>query len=148
MKKTLPILSSFAFFMPLTAAAGDLQFQYLSPSFNGVGYSSHVQTIENTEFTRKQAYKAQLKADAAAAAAAANNTLLSKFINNFESRIYAQLSQQLANQMFSDSGANTGSFDFQGTTISWSKDSSSVNLTVSDGTGTTTITVPIGTFKF
>ena len=37
------------------ANASDLTHQWKSPSFSGQGYSSHVLTIENQEFSRKQA---------------------------------------------------------------------------------------------
>lgn len=148
MNKALIFL--FLIFIPCSSFAGDLKFQYYSPSFNGVGYSSHVLTIENIEQTRAKAWQDKIKADAAAAALAANNTLMSKFITNFESRVYAQLSQQLASNMFADGAATSGRFSFQDLSITWQKspDNTSVTLNVSDSTGSTVITVPIGQFKF
>jgi len=107
-------------------------------------------TIENLEFSRRQAQEAQKKAEADAAKAAAQNTNLSKFMNNLESRIYAQLSLQLSNAMFSD-GSTSGTMAFQGSTISWIKDTvaGTISLTVIDETGNKTdITVPMGSFKF
>ena len=78
----------------ISNAYGEQVFQFKSPAFSGIGYSSHVQTIENTEQTRKKAIEdAKLQA-AKDAAAAAKNTNLQKFLNNFESRVYAQLSTQ------------------------------------------------------
>ena len=133
-----------------TAFASQMTFGFKNPEFSGDGFSSHVLTIENEEYTRKQALIAQQKADAAAAAAAASNTNLSKFLNNLESRIYAQLSLQLSNAMFSD-GSTSGTMDFEGSTISWIKDNTAqtIDLTVIDASGNRTdITVPIGSFKF
>jgi len=133
-----------------TAFASEMTFGFKNPEFSGDGFSSHVLTIENEEYTRKQSLIAQQKADAAAAAAAASNTNLSKFLNNLESRIYAQLSLQLSNAMFSD-GSTTGTMQFEGSTISWIKDTTTqtIDLTVIDATGNRTdITVPIGSFKF
>ena len=72
------------------------------------------------------------------------------FMNNLESRIYAQLSLQLSNAMFAD-GATTGTLNFEGSQITWIKDTvaQTINLTVIDATGNKTdITVPIGSFKF
>jgi len=67
---------------------------------------------------------------------------------NVESRIYAQLSKQLADAMFSD-GANSGEMDFQGTSISWLKTATDVTLTITETNGNRTdITVPIGEFAF
>lgn len=123
---------------------------FKNPTFSGEGYSSHVLTIENEEFSRKQAIQQQKKAAADAVIAAAQNTNLAKFLNNLESRIYAQLSLQLSNAMFSD-GSTTGTVNFEGSTINWIKDTSKqvIALSVIDANGNKTdITVPIGSFKF
>jgi hypothetical protein len=130
--------------------ASQMTFGFKNPEFNGDGFSSHALTIENEEYARKQSVESAKKAQADAAAAAAANTNLSKFLNNVESRIYAQLSLQLSNAMFSD-GSTTGTMKFEGSTISWIKDTTAqtISLTVIDATGNRTdITVPIGSFKF
>jgi hypothetical protein len=138
----------------LNSNAGELIFQFNSPAFSGQGYSAHVLTIEQLEATRRQKQKDEAKAAEDAAARAKNNTNISKFLNNLESRIYAQLSKQLADQMFSDGSANTGTVDFQGSSITWEKlyDSGSatqVQLTIRDSQGTVTqVVVPIASFSF
>ena len=136
--------------MTTTASATQMTYQFSNPTFSGVGFSSHVLTIENEEFTRKQAIEQQKAADVASALAAAQNTNLQKFLNNLESRIYAQLSLQLSNAMFSGT-ATSGSMDFQGSTISWIQDVSTntIDLTIVDPTGNmTNVSVPMGGFKF
>ena len=40
--------------IPSSVGANELQFGFKSPAFNGVGYSSHVLTIDNQEQTRRQ----------------------------------------------------------------------------------------------
>ncbi len=72
--------------------AAELVHQFNSPAFSGQGYSSHVLTIEQLEASRKQKLKDEAKAAADAAERAKNNTNIAKFLNNLESRIYAQLS--------------------------------------------------------
>lgn len=132
------------------ASASEMTYKFSNPSFSGDGFSSHALTIEQQEFTRKQAIAQQQKADADAAAAAARNTNLAKFLNNVESRIYAQLSLQLSNAMFSD-GSTTGTMQFEGSTITWVKDTTAqtITLTIVDASNNRTdITVPIGSFKF
>lgn len=132
------------------AISGELVFTFKNPSFSGEGWSSHVLTIENQEYARKKAIEADRKAKEDALAAAATNTNLNKFLNNLESRIYAQLSLQLSNAMFAD-GSTTGTLDFQGSTISWIKDSTAgtIALTIIDDKGSRTeIVVPTGSFKF
>jgi hypothetical protein len=135
-----------------SALAGQITYGFKNPAFGDdpAAWSSQAMTIENLEFSRRQAQDAQKKAETDAAKAAAQNTNLSKFMNNLESRIYAQLSLQLSNAMFSD-GSTSGTMAFQGSTISWIKDTvaGTISLTVIDETGNKTdITVPMGSFKF
>ena len=148
--RKIGVICVFLMTIPTLASASEMTFGFKNPQFSGDGFSSHVLTIENEEYTRKQSVIAQQKAAADAAAAAADNTNLSQFLNNLESRIYAQLSLQMSNAMFSD-GSTTGTMQFEGSTISWIKDSTAqtIALTVIDATGNRTdITVPIGSFKF
>ena len=146
-------IAPFYIFFGLLATpvfASEMVFGFKNPTFSGDGYSSHMLTIENEEFSRRKAREAEKKAADEAAKSAAGNTNLNKFLNNLESRIYAQLSLQLSNVMFAD-GATTGTMQFEGSTISWLKDSvaQTVTLTIIDATGNRTdVTVPIGSFKF
>jgi curli production assembly/transport component CsgF len=128
---------------------GEQVFQFKSPSFSGIGYSSHVQTIENTEFNRKKAIEdAKLQA-AKDAAAAAKNTNLQKFLNNFESRVYAQLSTQLINNLFGENPQDSGTVTIEGNTIQYTKTADTIILHVTAADGTvTTVEIPIGTLKF
>ena len=131
------------------ANAGELIHQFNSPAFSGVGYSSHVLTIEQIEASRKKAIADTEKAAMDQAARDAKNTNLSKFLVNVESRIYAQLSKQLADSMFAEGSGTQGSMNFQGTSISWVKTETDVTLTIIETNGNRTdVTVPIGSFGF
>ena len=124
-------------------------YTFKSPSFNGNGYGTYVLTIENQEFTRRAQVATDIQTALQAQAAAANNTNLAKFLNNLESRIYAQISQNLATAMFASGGSTSGTLNFEGNTIFWSKDSTNVYLTVTDTVGNQTqVTVPLGQFQF
>ena len=63
MKKTLV---SLGIFLSLSTASqsAELVHQFNSPSFSGVGYSSHALTIYGQELSRKLAIAAEKKADA------------------------------------------------------------------------------------
>ena len=89
-----------------------------------------------------QAYKEELARDS-------NNTTLARFIRNLESRIYAELSRQLVDNMFGEAKSTSGSFTLEGNQVDYSTNGETVTLTIneSDG-GTTTISVPIGNFTF
>lgn len=134
-----------------TLQAEPLDFQFKSPSFNGNGYSAHVLTIENQEHSRKQELKDKIEAELDKAKRESEDTNLNKFLNNLESRIYAQISQDLATAMFADDGSapSSGTLNFEGNIIYWNKDSTAINLQVTDLTGTTTtLAIPLGDFNF
>ena len=138
-----------AVFFISVAFAGDLTHQWKSPAFSGIGYSAHVLTIENQEFSRKKALKEKKEAAERQLLRDAANTNLSKFMKNVESRIYAQLSKQLVDSMFGEDSGTSGTVTFEGTTISYIKSSDTVELTIESPDGSTTvITVPIGDFTF
>jgi phage tail sheath protein FI len=142
------IISVLASVIAFTAHA-QLVHQFNSPSFSGQGYSSHVLTIEQLEASRRKSIADAQKSAADQAARDAKNTNLAKFLVNVESRIYAQLSKQLADAMFAEGSADTGSFDFQGTNISYVKTGTDVTLTIVDVSGNRTeITVPLSSFSF
>jgi len=153
MKKLLLALA-VAPSLVLSAPLADYSFK--SPAFNGSGYSSHVLTIENQENTRRAQVAKDIQAALDKAAAAANNTNIAKFMNNLESRIYAQISQNLATAMFANNNCSSsngvgcsGTLNFEGNTIFWNKDSTNIYLQVTDTTGNqTTVTVPLGSFQF
>ena len=144
-----PVLVLLALLPLATVAAPLPDFTFKSPAFNGQGYSSHVLTIENQEQTRRKAAEDKIQAALEKEATEKKNSNISKFMNNLESRIYAQISQNLATAMFANGGATSGTLNFEGNTIFWTKDSSNIYLTVTDTVGThTTITVPLGQFIF
>lgn len=145
-------LALFVGFTTITSSslAAELVHQFQSPAFiPGNGFSSHVLSIHQLEESKKKELKAEREAQIAKDELAKKSTNLSKFLVNVEARIYAQLSKQLADQLFSEGGGDSGSMEFQGTNISWVKSSSDVTLTIIEATGgTTTITVPIASFAF
>jgi hypothetical protein len=129
--------------------ADPLVQQFKSPSFNGYGWSQHVQAIDAQERSREQAIKDAEAAKAALARAEASNTPLAKFMALFTSQVYAQLATQLSNNLFAEGSANQGMFNLDGNTISYVKTGTAVTLTVVDANGNTTVvTVPIATFAF
>ena len=124
-------------------------YTFKSPSFNGNGYSAHVLTIENQEHSRKEQIKKEIQAALDKAKNDANNTNISKFLNNLESRIYAQISQNVATAMFAEGGSTSGTLNFEGNIINWTKSSTEITLNVTDYIGSTTaISIPLGSFQF
>ena len=133
-----------------TVVASEVVHQFQSPAFiPGNGFSQHVLTMHQLEEAKKKELKAERDAAIAKAETAAKQTNLSKFLVNVEARIYAQLSKQLADQMFTEGSATSGSMNFQGSNISWVKTGTDVTLTIIEANGgRTDITVPIASFAF
>jgi hypothetical protein len=131
-----------------TASASEIVHQFNSPSFSGVGYSSHVMTIYNMELTRKLAIAAEKKAEQLKAEQDAKNTTMARFISNLESRVYNELARQITEKLFEGTGTQVqGTFAFNGGTISYVKTGNLITITITDANGNiTTMTVPIGDF--
>ena len=135
----------------LSVNADKMTHQFKSPSFSGIGTSSHYLTIENQEFNRKEANKAELKAYKEQLKRDAENTTLARFIRNLESRIYAQLSRQLVDALFGENPSTSGILELMGNTIEYSvsEDGLMITLKITDADGNVTeITLPIGSFTF
>jgi len=150
-KKHQSIIVILAIFLASNSLAGPLpDYSFKSPAFNGNGYSTHELTKYNLEQTRAKEIQQAMESKAAALKAEAKNTPINQFMVNLESRIYAQISQNLATAMFADGAATTGSMTFQGNTIFWNKNgTTSITLMVTDTLGNnTTIEVPLGQFTF
>jgi hypothetical protein len=149
MNRCIPIALSILLSLSSSSLANDLQFQFKSPSFSGIGFSAHVLTIDNLEASRRQKIAEDKKAEAASAASAAKNTNLAKFLNNLESRVYATLSQKIAEQLFSDNGNTSGTFDIASNNVQWSSDGSQITLRITDAAGSVTeVVVPYGSLAW
>jgi len=132
-----------------SVTADEMVHKFKNPSFNGVGTSSHYLTIENQEFNRKKAIKEEIKAYREELEREKENTTLARFIRNLESRIYAQLSRQLVEQLFGETPSTGGVLELMGNTIEYSVDGDYITLKITDADGNTTeITLPIGSFTF
>jgi len=158
MKNLMLVLTTLIFTLDYNLLASELTQEFKNPAFSGNGYSSHVLSINQLEVQRENKVFDDAKSAAAAAERAEKNTTINKFIANVESRIYANLSKQLVDNMFGtscDSSTTTcptsGTADIEGASIYWVKDTTTeiITLTITADDGTvTTMSVPIGDFQF
>jgi Type VIII secretion system (T8SS), CsgF protein len=156
------ILVSVGLMLSATVAQAELVHQFKNPAFSGIGFSSHVLTIDSIEKSRRDAIEADKKATIAKAEAELLNTPLNRFMGLFQSQVYAQLATQLSNNLFTNKCAaadgttipgcvnpTTGNFALDGNTVTWAKANDKVTLTVVDAKGTVTkVIVPIASFSF
>jgi hypothetical protein len=135
--------------LSFSVSADQITHKFKSPSFNGINTSSHWLTIENQEFSRKSDIADEIKAYQDELARDAENTTLARFIRNLESRIYAELSRQLVNNLFGETMSESGILELEGNIIQYFVDGDFITLIITDADGNeTTIVLPIGSFSF
>jgi hypothetical protein len=146
----LVVFSGLILFSTLLQSS-ELTQEFKNPSFSGNGYSNHVLSIDQLERQRAQKIKDDKAAKEREAKRDEDNKTINRFIANVESRIYANLSKQLVDNMFGDTGQTSGTAEIEGATIVWNKDVDlgiiSITITAEDGS-ITTLTVPVGDFGF
>lgn len=129
--------------------ADQIVHKFKNPSFSGINTSSHYLTIENQEFNRKMSIKEEIKAIQEQLERDKENTTLARFIRNLESRIYAQLSRQLVENLFGETPSTAGVLSLEGNTIEYSIENDIITLKITDADGNITeIQLPIGDFAF
>ena len=139
----------FAFIIAQNLNSDEMVHKFKSPSFSGIGTSAHYLTIENQQYTRKMTVKAELKAIQDEIERDKENTTLARFIRNLESRIYAQLSRQLVENLFGETASDSGVLELEGNRIEYNVVDGIITLNITDSDGnTTTISLPIGSFTF
>ena len=143
-----------------TLSAAELQHNFNSPAFSGIGYSSHVLTIKQLEDQAKDKNKAAQAAAEAKAISDAANTPQAQFVANLQSRIYAQLSKQITDTLFGATGQPAcqgngcaGQVSIGGNTVNWSlsSDGKYINVRIVNDANPgqyTDMKVPVGTFAF
>lgn len=145
----------FACFLA-TPAQAELVFNFNSPAFSGNGYSTHVLTIHQLEQQRRDKIATDEQAVLDRAERDIRNTNAYKFQNNLESRIYAQLSRQIADALFGEGGTTVigewaeAATPF-GDNIRWMRDVDDriyVEVYNSNGDIVSQFDVPVGEFAF
>ena len=149
------VLISVILATSLNVSATELVHEFKSPAFSGIGYSSHVLTIEQLESNRRQKIKDDQKAAEEKEERDYKSTNAYKFKNNLESRIYAQLSKQISDSIFGETATGTdtdwvSSATPFGDTIKWKRESDRIYVQVTNSNGDTVaeFDVPVGEFAF
>jgi len=137
------------------AHAGELTHNFNSPAFSGQGYSTHVLTIHQLEQQRKDKNKEDAQAAVDKAEREAKSTNMYKFKNNLESRIYAQLSKNIADSLFGEGGdVVDGEWAESetpfGDTIKWKRENGVIYVEIYDSNGdlASEFETPVGDFAF
>ena len=151
--KTLKLIAigTILILTPTLSHSSDLVHTFGSPSFSGIGQSQHFLSIAQIEHNRKQKIKDDAESAQREAEREEANKTINKFLQNVESRIYAQISKNLVDSMFEENGALTGTALLEGDTIYWVKDvtAGTITVTITEEDGTITeLVVPLTGFGF
>ena len=122
-----------------TVYGSPLVFQFHSPSFSGVGTSSHYLTIENLEKSRNQALIDKAEAEQRRLDNELRNTAIEIFRRNLESMFYTGLASQIIDNIFGEDGdkQNDGRTTIGGYKVIWTStdrqnDENGVNVYIRD----------------
>lgn len=136
-------------FIACRLQADEIVHKFKSPSFNGQNTSQHYLTVESQEYSRKEQFRKDLAALAEQKKRDEDNSVISRFQRNLESRIFAQISRQIVDNLFGEDPSSSGIFTIFGNTIEYTSDGEFITLKITDEFGNVTeITIPIGDLTF
>ncbi len=131
-----------AFLLSKEVFSSSIVFQFHSPSFSGIGQSSHYLTIENLEKSRKDAIIAKAEAEERRLENELKNTAIEIFRKNLETLFYSTLATQIIDNVFGtkDDQQNDGETTIDGYKVVWTStddpdDTVGVTLKITDSTG-------------
>jgi len=138
------------------AKTSELNHVFKSPAFSGIGYSSHILTIEQLEANRRKENKDEKKALEDQEERDLKSTNAYKFQNNLESRIYATLSKNIADSLFGEDGTSTVDGEWYeaitpfGDSVSWKRLDGRIYVIIKNSNGdiVSEFDVPVGDFAF
>ena len=120
--------------------ASPIVFHFNSPSFSGIGQSSHYLTVENLEASRKNIIEAEKKAEERRLQNELNNTVIEIFRKNLETLFYSTLASQIIDNIFGEDGdkQQDGRTTIDGYKVIWTvsdtqDDEDGTNLWIRDG---------------
>ena len=121
------------------AQASSLVYTFNSPSFSGIGQSSHYLTIENLEKSRRDAIIAKAEAEERRLENELKNTAIEIFRKNLETLFYSTLATQIIDNVFGtkDDQQNDGETVIDGYKVVWSStddedDAAGVKVQITD----------------
>ena len=126
-------ISVAAYAVAVPAAAQDITYQPIDPSFGGNPFNSaHLLGIANAQNDYKDPASTQ------------NSSQADIFARQLQSRLLSALSSQIVNAIFGENPQESGTISFGGQTINFVRSLTEVTLTITDNdTGeVTTIVIP------
>jgi curli production assembly/transport component CsgF len=121
------------------ACAGTLVYTPTNPSFGGNPLNG------STLLGLAQAENQHLPSSSSAGSGGSSALTPGQvFAQQLTSQLYASLANKITTAIFGQNAAQSGTFSFEGTTITYSNDGTNIHISINDGQTTTTVTVPAG----
>jgi curli production assembly/transport component CsgF len=118
-----------------TAQAGTLVYTPTNPTFGGNPLNG-AQLFANAQ--------AQFVAPPLASAGSTAQTPGQIFAQQLTSQLYSSLANQITQAIFGANAAKSGTFSFEGTTITFNQVGGNIDISINDGSTITNVTVPAG----
>lgn len=121
------------------AHAGTLVYTPTNPSFGGNPLNGS--TLLSTAQAQNQHLSSTSTTGSSASAALTPGQI---FAQQLTSQLYASLANQITSAIFGQNASKSGTFSFEGTTITYYNDGTNIHLSINDGQTVTNVTVPAG----
>ena len=132
-----PAVFAFVACFAGAAEAGTLVYTPTNPSFGGNPLNGP------TLFNNAQVQN-QFNQSAAAGIGSGTLTPGQIFAQQLTSQLYSSLANKITTAIFGENAAQNGTFSFEGTTITFQRVGSNINVSINDGQTITNVTVPAG----
>jgi curli production assembly/transport component CsgF len=120
------------------AQAGTLVYTPTNPTFGGNALNG------SYLFNNAQVQNQYTQSNAAGAAGSAPLTPGQIFAQQLTSQLYSSLANKITQAIFGANAQTSGSFTFEGTTISFQQVGGNINITINDGSTVTNVSIPAG----
>jgi curli production assembly/transport component CsgF len=121
------------------ACAGTLVYTPTNPSFGGNPLNGS--TLLGLAQAENQHLPSTNSGSSAGTAALSPGQV---FAQQLTSQLYASLANKITTAIFGQNAAQSGTFTFEGTTITYTNNGTNITITINDGQTSTTVTVPSG----
>ena len=121
------------------ARAGTLVYTPTNPSFGGNPLNGS--TLLSTAQAQNQHLPSTSSGGSSGSSALTPGQV---FAQQLTSQLYASLANKITTAIFGQNAAQSGTFSFEGTTITYTNDGTNIHISINDGQTTTTVTVPAG----
>ncbi len=137
--RRLAFAAAFAFAAGLTgsAQAGTLVYTPTNPTFGG-------NPLNGTMLFNNAQVQNQFNQSSTAGVGAGTLTPGQIFAQQLTSQLYSSLANKITQAIFGENAAQNGTFSFEGTTISYQRNGSNIDITINDGQTITHVSVPAG----